>query len=122
MYDAMMDMIVRANPEKFKEEKGMCDALKELLMEMFPEEINARKEALMLEMEQKARLEGERKGRLEGERKGRLEGERKGRLEGMIATYKEVGYTLENTIAKVAEKLGKEAEELREEITKYWNE
>jgi len=145
MYDAMMDMIVRANPEKFKEEKGMCEALKELLMEMFPEEINARKEAMILEVEQKAKLEGERKGRLEGERKGRLEGERKGRLEGervgrlegervgrlegerkgrlegMIATYKDVGFALEDTISKVAEKLGKEAEELRDDIIKYWN-
>ena len=34
----VMNIIVRANEEKFKEEKGMCEALRELMKEEFDEE------------------------------------------------------------------------------------
>ena len=34
----VMNIIVRANEEKFKEEKGMCEALRELMKEEFDEQ------------------------------------------------------------------------------------
>ena len=33
LYQAMMDIIIRANKERFEEAKNMCDALKELFAE-----------------------------------------------------------------------------------------
>lgn len=37
MYESVMDIIVRANREKFEEEKGMCQALMELMKDKFEE-------------------------------------------------------------------------------------
>ena len=66
-YKAVMDIIVRANQNTFREASGMlCDALNELMQEKIQKELEA------------ALQEGERRGRKEG----RQEGERKGRQEG----------------------------------------
>ena len=58
------------------------------------------------------------KGRIEGKIEGRIEG----RIEGMVSCFKDMGFLLEDTIAKIAEKMGNNTEELRKEIIKYWNE
>jgi len=66
LYSSVMQIIVKANEARFKEENKMCDALLEIMKEELDE----------------SRAEGERLGRAEGERLGRAEGERLGRAEG----------------------------------------
>lgn len=41
LYQAMMDIIIRANKERFEEAKNMCDALKELFAEELEEKYQA---------------------------------------------------------------------------------
>lgn len=50
--------------------------------------------------------------------KGKIEG----KIEGMVSAYKDIGLSLEDVITKVSERLEKEAEELRDEIIRCWNE
>lgn len=66
-HQAVMDVIVRANWERVKEEKEkMCDALREL----FAEELEECRERGLEEGRLKGRLEGRREGRLEGQQEG----------------------------------------------------
>lgn len=53
LYQAMMDIIIRANIERFEEAKNMCDALRELFAEELEEEYQA------------GESEGRREGRVE---------------------------------------------------------
>ncbi len=57
LYQAMMDIIIRANREQFEEAKNMCDALRELFAEELEEKYQA----------------GESEGRREGRQEGRSE-------------------------------------------------
>ena len=49
-------------------------------------------------------------------------GKIEGKIEGMVSIYKESGLTLEDTITRIAEKIGGRKEGLREKIVKYWEE
>ena len=48
LYKSAMDIIVRANHEKFEEVKKMCDALEELMEDKMVERENAAKEELII--------------------------------------------------------------------------
>lgn len=54
LYSSVMNIIIQANRERFKEEKSMCEALDELLEELLEEQRDARIEA----REVKARQQG----------------------------------------------------------------
>ena len=72
LYQSMMDVIVRANTQQFnREDKRMCEALRELMEEEFEAERG------------KARREGLKEGRTEGLKEGRSEGLKVGRSEGL---------------------------------------
>lgn len=49
-------------------------------------------------------------------------GKIEGKIEGMVSIYKESGLTLEDTITRIAEKIGGSKEGLRDKIVKYWEE
>lgn len=70
LYRSVMDIIVRANREKFQEVKIMCDALMELMQDEFEE------------MKRKSIAEGLAEGRAKGRAEGRIEGRIEGRAEG----------------------------------------
>ena len=44
LYRSVMELIVRANKQKFEEVKGMCDALRELMKDEIDAEVNKRLE------------------------------------------------------------------------------
>ena len=75
LYQAMMDIIIRANREQFEEAKNMCDALRELFAEELEENYQA------------------------GESKGRQEG--RSELSRLILKLSELGRT--DDIVKAAE-------------------
>lgn len=79
LYQAMMNIIIRANREQFEEAKDMCDALRELFAEELEENYQA----------------GESKGRQEGRQEGRSE------LSRLILKLSELGRT--DDIVKAAE-------------------
>ena len=60
LYKSVMNIIVNANRELFKEAKKVCEALRELMKE----ELEEREKA--------GRIEGEKVGRIEGERKAKI--------------------------------------------------
>lgn len=66
LYKSVMNMIVNANREVFREANKMCEAL----LDLMKDELDER--------ERVGRIEGEKAGRIEGEKVGRIEGERVG--------------------------------------------
>ena len=71
LYQAVVDIVVRANQEKFREVSGMvCEALEEL----FKDEIDA--------MLDRAKREGRKLGEAEGRKLGEAEGRKLGEVEG----------------------------------------
>ena len=60
LYKSVMNIIVNANREVFKEANKMCEALLDLMKEELKDELEERERA--------ARIAGERTGRIEGER------------------------------------------------------
>ena len=75
LYQSMMDVIVRANTQQFnREDKKMCEALRELMEEEFEAE----------------RGKARREGRTEGLKEGRAEGLKAGMKEGRMEAVKTV--------------------------------
>ena len=103
LYEAVMNIIVRANKGKFQEVRGMCDALKEIFMEQMKDE---------LEEAEKAGIE---KGIEKGIDKGRQEG-----IKILIENCKEFALSYEQTADKVAEKYELPAEKAEEYMKKFW--
>ena len=66
LYKAVMDVIVRANRERFQEVKSMCEALEELMKE----EMDALREKCIEEGIQEGMQKGMQKGQQEGIRNG----------------------------------------------------
>lgn len=94
LYQSVMDLIVRANRDKFEEEKKMCEAL----MELFKEDIEA------------ARQEGQFEGRQEGLLEGIL---------ALIADNLEEGFPAGRVIEKLEKRFGLTTEEARGYMEKY---
>ena len=74
LYKSVMNIIVNANRELFKEAKKVCEALQELMKE---------------ELEEREKV-----GRIEGEKAGRIAGERNAKLK-LIQTKLSKGKTVE---------------------------
>ena len=91
LYQAMMDIIIRANREQFEEAKNMW--------ELFAEELEEKYQA----GESEGRREGLMKGRQEGRQEGRREGRQEGRseLSRLILKLSELGRA--DDIIKAAE-------------------
>ena len=106
LYKSVMNMIVNANREVFKEANKMCEALLDLVKEELKDELDARERA--------ARIAGERTGRIEGERTGRIEGERNVKIR-LIQTKMSKGKSVE-AIAEDLEESVENILELMKEI------
>lgn len=91
LYKSIMDVIVRANREKFKEVTNMCEALKELWAEDF----------------EKARNIGYEMGQKDG-------------IRSMIESSKECGGSWEKVFRLVQEKFSVDNEEAEEYMKLYW--
>ena len=50
----------------------------------------------------------------------RLEGELEGEIKGAVKTYQEVGFSLQETIQRVADNYNFSLEESEEKVTGYW--
>ncbi|MCM1303468.1 MAG: 3-isopropylmalate dehydrogenase [Lachnospiraceae bacterium] len=98
LYRSAMDLIVRANRERFEEGKEMCEAL----MELFEDDIEA------------ARREGRQEGRQEGRKEGLLEG-----ILAMIADNLEEGFSSGKIMQKLEKRFALTPQEAREYLEKY---
>lgn len=81
LYRSVMEIIVRANEERFKV-TNMCDALDEILEYHFKGKLEAGWQQGLEKGLQEGRQKGLLEGRLEGIQEGRQEGRLEGRLEG----------------------------------------
>ena len=50
----------------------------------------------------------------------RIEGKIEGEIKGSVETYREVGFSLQDTIKRVAEKFSLSLQKSEEEVRKYW--
>lgn len=95
LYEAVMDLIMRANEEKYEEAKSMCNALREL----FADEL--------AEKESEAVERGMRKGMQQG-------------IQALIEVCKSFNATREDTMDKVMQKFSVSSEMVQEYMQKYW--
>lgn len=107
LYQSMMDVIVRANTQQFnREDKKMCEALRELMEEEFEAERG------------KARREGRTEGLKEGRAEGLKAGMKEGRMEAVktvVSNLLEMNMPIEE-IVKVTGESGEIVEKMIEEL------
>lgn len=58
--------------------------------------------------------------RMDSRLEGRLEGELEGEIKGAVKTYQEVGFSLQETIRRVAAHYNFSLEESEEKVMEYW--
>ena len=97
LYKSVMDIIVRANQNKFQEVKHMCDALRELMEPEFTE------------MKEQAMAEGHAEGLAEGRAEGLAEGREEGKDVKLITQISKKLQKGKN-ISTIAEELEEEPE------------
>ena len=102
-YKSVMNVIVRANREKFKEVTNMCEALREIWAEDF----------------ERARTEGLKAGMEEGLKEGLKEGKEIG-IKNMIESGKEFGASFEKVFELVQDKYNMSGEETEKYMKLYW--
>ena len=123
LYKAVMDVIVRANKEVFKEVNEMCDALKELMKDEIEAERQKGMQEGMQEGMQKGMREGMQKGMEEGMQKGIQKGMQKGIQNGiqiLIESCREFLVPRDQTLAKVALKYALSADVAEKYMQKFW--
>ena len=58
--------------------------------------------------------------KMDSRTEGRKEGKMDGKIEGSVETYREVGYSIKDTIKRVAEKFSLSLQRSEEKVRKYW--
>lgn len=99
-YQAVMNLIVKANEERFQEVDNMCEALEELLKEKI--------EAKERKAEQEGYSNGMKRGMAEGREQGIVEGRAEGRAEGekhKLCSMIQKKVLKGKTVAQIAEEL-----------------
>lgn len=91
LYKSVMNIIIRANNEQFREEKDMCEAI----LELFQDEVDRETE--------KARNEGIKVGRSEGIKVGRNEGINAGISESVVVLLANHGTVTRTLAEKISE-------------------
>ncbi len=115
LYRSVMNVIIRANEEKFEEEKNMCEAIIDLFRDEWDEGMRKAKEEAIQQGRQEGLLEGRLEGQLEGLLKGRLEG-----IQALIETCKKLGASKEITRDMLLEKMALDEAETGKYIELYW--
>lgn len=107
LYQSVMDVIIRANKEKFQEGKEMCEALMELMKDEFEE------------AEKKGILQGFSQGRTQGRTEGKIEGKMEGQKLSII-TLIQCKLKKGKSLEAAASELEQEPEDIRDiyEMTK----
>lgn len=115
MYVAVMDLLVRANREKYEEGKQMCDAIRELFADEFAEQEKrlAEQKKQLTEQEKQLTEIKEQYQKLETEVKDNG-------IRVLVETCREVGVSREDTVAKVVEKFSLNCEEAEKAVKLYW--
>ena len=101
LYKSVMNMIVNANREVFREANKMCEAL----LDLMKDELDER--------ERVGRIEGERVGRIAGEKAGRIAGERNVKIN-LIQTKLSKGKNVEAIAEDLEESVGNILELMKE--------
>lgn len=104
LYQAVMEIIIRANWKETEKEKNMCEALREL----FADEL------------QESEEKGIRLGISQGIEQGISQGIEQG-IRGLVETCAEFGLTREDTLLRVEQKLSLSREEAEKYLSKCWN-
>lgn len=107
LYRSVMNVIIRANEEKFEEEKHMCEAIIDLFRDEWDEGMKKAKE--------EAIQEGLQQGRQEGIQEGIQQG-----IQGLIEACKSLGASKETTRNMLLEKLSLKREQAEEYLVLYW--
>ena len=103
LYKSVMNIIVRANNEQFKEATNMCEAL----LELFKDEVDKETE--------KARIEARNEGRSEGISIGIEQG-----IESTVLTSKTLGGTKEQTLDLLVKNFKIKKDDAERHLEKYW--
>ncbi len=118
LYEAAMDLIIKANREVYEEARDMCEAIRELFADEFAklEEELARKEQELARQEQEfARQEQELIAQLTKEKESQG-------VSALIETCRELGLSRDAALAKVIEKFDLEPKRAQEYVEKVWKE
>ena len=94
LHEALADAVMRANRDKLKEEYVMCDALREICMELMADEIEQKRE------------QGLEEGRAQGIAQGIAQGVEQGVVQGRAETLRQVADSLKDrgfSIKEIAE-------------------
>lgn len=118
MYGAVMDLLVRANQEKYEEGKQMCDAIRELFADEFAEQEKKLTEQEKQLTEQEKQLTEIKKQyqKLETEAKQ----EKDNGIRVLVETCRELGLSREDTVTKVVEKFSLTCEAAEKAVKLYW--
>ena len=128
-YRTVMDIIVRANSSKFKEEvhSKMCDALMEIMREEWKDELDkvrvAAKNEALVTGHQEGLMEGRKEGLAEGRKEGLAEGRKEGLTEGikaLISACRALGASKEDTALQLMNGFSMDQESAQANISKYW--
>lgn len=139
MYGAVMDLLVRANQEKYEEGKQMCDAIRELFADEFAEQEKKLTEQKKQLTEQEKQLTEQEKKITEKEEQlteqkkqlteikkqyQKLETEAKQEKDNgirvLVETCRELGLSSEDTVTKVMEKFFQTCEAAEQAVRLYW--
>ena len=90
LYNSIMDIITKANQEKFKEVSNMCEALEEILEEVMKEKINAREQQAISQGEQQKLMQLIHKKVMKGKSLEQIADELEETEESILPLYKQV--------------------------------
>lgn len=119
LYRSIMNVIIRANKEKFEEEKDMCEAIIDLFRDEWDEGMRKAKEEAI----QEGRREGLQEGRQQGLQEGMQQGLQQGiqqSIQSLISVCKNLGASKETTRKMLIENMSLKDKEAGKYITLYW--
>lgn len=121
LYDAVMNLLVKANHKKYEEVKSgaMCDALKELFADEL-EQLDQLKNELA---ETKSQLAEQEKQFAEQEKQFAEQEKKKAEQEKqqlLIETCQEFGLPREDIVSKIMQRFSKERADAEQVVSRYW--
>lgn len=123
-YRTVMEIIVRANMNKFREvHSEMCDALMELMKDELAEQLEEGRRSGLAEGWQSGLAEGRQSGLAEGRQSGLAEGRQSGLAEGiraLVSTCHNLGVSKETAVTQLMNGFSMNRETALENVQKYW--
>ncbi len=120
LYQSVMDLIIRANPQLFIGGNHMCLAIIELAEQISLDPTNP----FTFKSFEKARSEGMKcgleEGLVKGLEQGLEQGLEEGRIQSFIEDYQEFGIPLPETLSRLKNKFALDDEKVQAYISLYW--